>query len=175
MHDLTILLVGVIVGLALGVIVSAVRRTPVVGGPAPMAPEVRESRGAEAAAAASERAAAIEPILAADEGVAAEAEAIPPGAADLTVSPTGIPGETRLRYSKTFVKRRIETRVTPDGIAITVDGTTYHGIDEIPDPATRDQVRKTLEALPEQVTDPVLRAKVEGELEALGITPDPRA
>jgi len=58
---------------------------------------------------------------------------------------------------------------------VTVDGTTYHGIDEIPDPATREQVRNTLEGLPAQVTDPVLRAKVEGELEALGITPDPHA
>jgi hypothetical protein len=133
MHDLTILLVGVMVGLGLGVIVSAVRRTPVVGGPA--APE----------------------------------------ATDLTVVPTGIPGQTKLRYSKTFVKRRIEMRVEPDGIAVTVDGTTYHGIDEIPDPATREQVRHTLEGLPAQVTDPVLRAKVEGELEALGITPDPHA
>jgi len=66
MHDLTILLVGVIVGLGLGVIASAVRRTPVVGGPAPIAQEVRESRSAEEAAAASERAASIEPILAAD-------------------------------------------------------------------------------------------------------------
>ena len=133
MHDLTILLVGVIVGLGLGVIVSAVRRTPVVGGPA--APE----------------------------------------ATDLTMLPTGIPGQTKLRFSKTFVKRRIETRVTPDGIAVTVDGTTYHGIDEIPDPATREEVRHTLEGLPAQVTDPVLRAKVEGELDALGVTPDPHA
>jgi len=123
MHDLTILLVGVIVGLGLGVIVSAVRRTPVVGGPA--APE----------------------------------------ATDLTMLPTGIPGHTK----------RIETRVTPDGIAVTVDGTTYHGIDEIPDPATREEVRHTLEGLPAQVTDPVLRAKVEGELDALGVTPDPHA
>jgi len=133
MHDLTILLVGVIVGLGLGVIVSAVRRTPVVGGPA--APE----------------------------------------ATDLTMLPTGIPGRTKLRYSNTFVKRRIETRVTPDGIAVTVDGATYHGIDEIPDPATREEVRHTLEGLPAQVTDPVLRAKVEGELDALGVTPDPHA
>ena len=133
MHDLTILLVGVIVGLGLGVIVSAVRRTPVVGGSA--APE----------------------------------------ATDLTMLPTGIPGQTKPRYSNTFVKRRIETRVTPDGIAVTVDGTTYHGIDEIPDPATREEVRHTLEGLPAQVTDPVLRAKVEGELDALGVTPDPHA
>ena len=133
MHDLTILLLGVIVGLGLGMLVSAIRRTPVVGGPA--APE----------------------------------------AADLTTLPTGVPGQTKLRFSKTFVKRRIETRVTPDGVVVSVDGTTYHGIDEIPDPATREQVRNTLEGLPAQVTDPVLRAKVEGELEALGITPEPHA
>ena len=166
MHDLTILLVGVVVGLALGVILSAVRRTPVVGGPAPIAPEIQESRYAEQPAAAVERAGAIEPILAEDAG------ATPPEAADLTMEPTGIPGQTKLRYTKSFVRRRIEARATPDGVVVTVDGTTYHGIDEIPDPATRDQVRKTLEGLPAQVTDPVLRSKVEGELEALGITPD---
>jgi hypothetical protein len=131
MHDLTILLVGVIVGLGLGLVVSAVRRTPVIGGPASMAPDVGES--------------------------------------------TEVPGQSGLRYSKTIVKRRIETRVTPDGVVVTVDGTTYHGIDEIPDPATREQVRKTLEGLPAQVTDPVLRAKVEGELEGLGINPEPHA
>jgi hypothetical protein len=153
-HDLTILLIGVIVGLGLGVIVSAVRRTLVVGGPVPMATDVRQSPSAE-------------------EALASNAEAMPPGGAELTALPTGIPGQTSLRFSKTFVKRRIETRVTPDGIVITVDGATYHAIDEIPDPAARDQVRKTLASLPAGVTDPVLRAKVEGELEAIGITPDP--
>jgi hypothetical protein len=169
MHDLTILLLGVIVGLGLGVIVSVVRRTPVVGGPVPMDPNIDESRRAAEAAEAGEQVAAFEPMA------AANAEATPDSAADITMLPTGIPGQTKLRYSKTFVRRRIEARVTPDGVVITVDGTTYHGIDEIPDPATREQVRKTLEGLPAQVTDPVLRAKVEGELEALGITPDPPA
>ena len=167
MHDLTILLVGVIVGLGLGVIASAVRRTPVVGGPAPIAPEVRESRSAEEAAAASERAASIEPILAAD------AAAIPLGATDLTMVPTGIPGQTKFRYSKTFVKRRIEARVEPDGIAVTVDGTTYHGIDAIPDPATREQVRNTLAGTARAGHRPGPPGKVEGQLEALGITPPP--
>lgn len=175
MHDLVILLVGVIAGLALGVIVSAVRRTPVVGGPGPMAPDIREPRAADEAAAAGGALAAMEPILAAEAGGAADAGATPSEAGELTTLPTGTPGETRLRYSKTFVKRRIETRVTPDGVAVTVDGTTYQGIDQIPDPVTRDQVRKTLAELPAGVTDPVLRAKVEGELEALGITPDPKA
>jgi hypothetical protein len=169
MHDLTILLVGVVVGLGLGVILSAVRRTPIVGGPASAAPEIRESRYAEDATAGAERPSGMGPNLAEDAG------AIAPEAADLTMQPTGIPGQTKLRYTKTFVKRRIEARATPDGVVVTVDGTTYHGIDEIPDPATRDQVRSTLAGLPAQVTDPVLRSKVEGELEALGITPDPKA
>lgn len=169
MHDLTILLLGVIIGLVLGVVVSALRRTPVVGGPASIPPELRESRSTVEPAAAKDLAAAHEPNLAADSGP------IPIGAADLTTLPTGIPGQTRLRYSKTVVKRRIATTVTPDGIAVTVDGATYHGIDEIPDPATREQVRKTLAGLPAEVTEPVLRAKIEGELEGLGITPDPHA
>jgi hypothetical protein len=166
MHDLTILLLGVIVGLGLGVIVSAVRRTPVVGGPSPMTQEIRVARSDDGIGAGIEPGAAIEPIPTADPGVT------PTPAGDLSWFPTGIPGQRKLRFSKTFVRHRIETRVEPDGMSVTVDGTTYHGIDEIPDPATREHVRQTLSELSANVTDPVLRAKVEGELEALGITPE---
>lgn len=169
MHDLTILLLGVIVGLGLGVVISTLRRTPVVGGPLPMTNEIRASRSDDGIDAGIEPGAAIEPIRTADPG----ATAIPPDG--LSWFPTGIPGQKKLRFSKTIVKHRIETRVEPGGMSVTVDGTTYHGIDEIPDPATRERVRHTLGELSANVTDPVLRAKVEGELEGLGITPEPPA
>ena len=168
MHDLTILLLGVIVGLGLGVVISTLRRTPIVGGPLPMTNEIRASRS-DGIDAGLEPVAAIEPIPTADP----EATAIPPDG--LSWFPTGIPGQKKLRFSKTIVKHRIETRVEPGGMSVTVDGITYHGIDEIPDPATRERVRQTLGELSANVTDPVLRAKVEGELEGLGITPEPPA
>jgi hypothetical protein len=169
MHDLAILLLGVIVGLGLGVVISTLRRTPIVGGPLPMTNEIRASRSDDGIDAGIEPVAAIEPIPTADP----EATAIPPDG--LSWFPTGIPGQKKLRFSKTIVKHRIETRVEPGGMSVTVDGTTYHGIDEIPDPATRERVRQTLGELSANVTDPVLRAKVEGELEGLGITPEPPA
>jgi hypothetical protein len=166
MHDLTILLLGVIVGLGLGVVISTLRRTPIVGGPLPMTNEIHASHSDDGIGAGVEPAAAIEPIPPADAG------ATPIPADGLSLLPTGIPGQRKLRFSKTIVKHRIETRVEPGGMSVTVDGTTYHGIDEIPDPGTRERVRQTLADLSANVTDPVLRAKVEGELEALGITPE---
>jgi hypothetical protein len=168
MHDVAILLLGVIVGLGLGVVISALRRTPVVGGPPPMTNEIRESRSEDGIDAGVEAtaSAAIEPIPTADAG------ATPTPSDGLSWLPTAIPGQKKLRFTKTFVKHRIETRVEPGGMSVTVDGTTYHGIDEIPDPETREHVRQTLGELSANVTDPVLKAKVEGELEALGITPE---
>jgi hypothetical protein len=134
-----------------------------------MTDEIRASRRDDGIGAGVEPGVAIEPIPSADAG----ATAVPPDG--LSWFPTGIPGQKKLRFSKTIVKHRIETRVEPGGMSVTVDGTTYHGIDEIPDPATRERVRQTLGELSANVTDPVLRAKVEGELEGLGITPEPPA
>jgi hypothetical protein len=101
----------------------------------------------------------------------ASAEAAPP---DLAIRPGTSVGVDRkgLHVTQTKVVRRVATRLEPGGrLTVTVDGQDYHRLEDIPDPATRDQVRATLESLPGQVTDPALREKVEGELHDAGIDP----
>lgn len=118
-------------GFVLARVISAMRRTPVVGEPVVRAP-------AEATAA---------------------------------WTPEGRPG---IHLSKT-IAHRIKARVEQGGLTISVDDQTYHSLDEIPDAATREMLRKTLQEAPAQVTDPAKRAKVEAELESLGIKPDQEA
>jgi hypothetical protein len=70
------------------------------------------------------------------------------------------------------VERRIETKLTPDGMTITVDGETFHRLEDIPDHALADRVRQLLVTLPGSVEDPMERARIEGELHDAGIDPD---
>jgi hypothetical protein len=76
-------------------------------------------------------------------------------------------GPTRIE-----VERRIETKLTPAGMTITVDGETFHRLEDIPDPALADRVRQLLVTLPSSVEDPAARSKIEGELRDAGIDPD---
>ena len=72
------------------------------------------------------------------------------------------------------IQRRIETKVTPEGMTITVDGETFHRLEDIPDHAVADQVRQLLETLPGSVEDPAARANIESELHDVGIDPPDR-
>jgi hypothetical protein len=76
-------------------------------------------------------------------------------------------GPTRIE-----VERRIETKLTPEGMTITVDGQTFHRLEDIPDHALADRVRQLLVSLPSSVEDPAARAKIEDELHDAGIDPD---
>jgi hypothetical protein len=70
------------------------------------------------------------------------------------------------------VERRIETKLSPEGMTITVDGETFHRLEDIPDHALADRVRQLLVTLPGSVEDPMARARIEGELHDVGIDPD---
>lgn len=77
------------------------------------------------------------------------------------------------RSTKTII-RRVGARLDPSGqLTIDVDGQTYHRLEDVPDAATREQVRAVLAAVPAQVQDPDKRAKVEAELELAGIEDAP--
>jgi hypothetical protein len=67
------------------------------------------------------------------------------------------------------VKRRIETRLTPDGLTILVDGTEYHRLADIPDRTVADEVGDALAMAARSVTDPAVHAALDAELRAAGI------
>jgi hypothetical protein len=96
-----------------------------------------------------------------------------PGPALLEDSPgTSIQTTPQGLHLTRRIVRRIGTRLEPGGqLTITVDGATYHHLEDIPDAATRDQVRATLDGLPAQVSDEAMREKVVGELHDAGIEP----
>jgi hypothetical protein len=96
----------------------------------------------------------------------------PPGPPDSRSSVLGDLGRRAGFGSKRIeIERRIETRLTPEGMTITVDGETFHRLEDIPDHAVAEQVRQLLVTLPSSVEDPTERAKIEGELQDVGIDP----
>jgi hypothetical protein len=70
--------------------------------------------------------------------------------------------------------RRIETKLTPDGTTITVDGKEFHRLEDIPDPAVAEEVREFLTKTTDAVKDPAMRAELEKELHDAGIEPEGR-
>jgi hypothetical protein len=78
------------------------------------------------------------------------------------------PGSSATRSK---VVRRIEARIEPSGhLAITVDGQVYRRVEDLPDPATRDEVAAILRALPSEAPS-TMRDKVAAELRDAGIEP----
>jgi hypothetical protein len=59
----------------------------------------------------------------------------------------------------------------PGHESITVNGQTFRDLDEIPDPALREQVHSLMTAAGATITDPTVRQKFEQELEDVGIEP----
>jgi len=154
-QDLPIFVAGVIVGIVLAGAAFLIRGRSVgsLGATAADGPasEVRSPSGAPAASADAPLAAL---------GIEPESS-----------SGFGRPG---LHLTRTKVVRRVAARLKPGGrLTVTVDGQEYHRLEDIPDPAARDQVRTILESLPAQAGDPALREKIEGELQDAGIDPDP--
>jgi hypothetical protein len=84
----------------------------------------------------------------------------------------GFARRTGIGPGRIEVERRIEAKLTPDGMTITVDGETFHRLEDIPDQAAAERVRQLLVTLPSSVEDPTARAKIEGELHDVGIDPD---
>ncbi|HEX5451909.1 MAG TPA: hypothetical protein VFW86_05920 [Candidatus Limnocylindrales bacterium] len=88
---------------------------------------------------------------------------------------TDAEGRHGLHLTRRIV-HRISTRLEPDGsLTITADGQTYRRPEDIPDAATREQVRAILTSLPNSVQDPKARDRVVAELQAAGIEPAPPA
>jgi hypothetical protein len=83
----------------------------------------------------------------------------------------GRPGPTHhpLHFTHQVVKRRIETRITPEGLTIGVDGAEYHRLADIPDRETADEVREALAMALTTVTDPAAHATLEAELRGAGV------
>jgi hypothetical protein len=78
-----------------------------------------------------------------------------------------------LRIGRRIVERRIETRLDPAGLTVTVDGRTYRGLGDIPDDGLRGEVRESLTALTATIHDVKMRAEIEKELRQAGIEPGP--
>jgi hypothetical protein len=65
------------------------------------------------------------------------------------------------------VSEQMSIQVAPDGITVSLDGQTYHGLAALPS-ERRDEIRTLLRAMPETITDPTIRARVEEELRDVG-------
>jgi hypothetical protein len=77
----------------------------------------------------------------------------------------------RSRLGRRVVEQKIKAVVEPDGLTVDIDGQTYRHLEDIPDAALRERVRSLITGLPSSVTDPDLRARVEKELEDVGLEP----
>ena len=77
----------------------------------------------------------------------------------------------RLHIRREIVKRRIETRLSPDGLTIKVDDQEFDRLADIPDPVLAAEVRDLLAKLADSVTDPKTRAAIEQELRQAGVEP----
>jgi hypothetical protein len=66
------------------------------------------------------------------------------------------------------VSEQMSVQVAPDGLTISLDGQTYHGLAALP-PERRDEIRTLLHAMPETIKDPTIRARVEEELRDAGV------
>jgi hypothetical protein len=149
MAELPVFVAGLVAGVMLAAVAMMIRRRSVVDLGAGQQPAAAP-RSAESSSSASGEDAAVE----LGGGPSSSIEATPRG----------------FRLSRTKVLRRISARLEPGGtLNVTVDGVDYHRLEDIPDEATRDQVRGILKSLPGQVADPAARAKVENELRDAGI------
>ena len=103
---------------------------------------------------------------------------VSPGANTLAASATegslGVrpAGEERgLHIRREIVRSKTVTRLTPDGLSITINGEEFHRLADIPDHLLADRVRETLALAAKSITDPKMRASVEQELRDAGIEP----
>jgi hypothetical protein len=90
-----------------------------------------------------------------------------------TVAPTADSpaGSGPLHLTRTFVGHRARTVVTTEGIKVEVDGKSYASLDEIPDTALRENLRKVLAEAPAAVHDAAMKERLIRELHAVGIEP----
>jgi hypothetical protein len=65
------------------------------------------------------------------------------------------------------VSEQMSIQVAPDGLTVSLDGQTYHGLAALPS-ERRDEIRTLLRAMPETITDPTIRARVEEDLRDAG-------
>jgi hypothetical protein len=80
-------------------------------------------------------------------------------------------GSGPLHLTRTFVGHRARTVVTTEGIKVEVDGKSYASLDEVPDQALRENLRKVLAESPAAVPDPAMKERLIRELHAVGIEP----
>jgi MFS superfamily sulfate permease-like transporter len=96
----------------------------------------------------------------------------PEGDGDLQLDAPATIDSRGMHLTQTKVVRRVGARLEPGGrLTVTVDEKEYHRLEDVPDEATREQVRTILSTLPSQTTDPAMRAKIETELHDAGIEP----
>lgn len=156
MDALPAFVAGIAVGLVLAAALAWIRRG-----------SVTDLNASSVAATGARPPASASPDPSPDASSDASPGPVPDPAADaglaLQRTPTGFRATRRIVH-------RISTRLDPrDGLTIEADGQTYHRLEDVPDPATREQVRSILASLPGEIADPGQRDRVEAELREAGI------
>jgi hypothetical protein len=149
MSELPTFVAGLIVGLALGLVIARVRQTETVGSKA-FSKTVSGSRSTNSRQA-------VTPTTVRPDGRRLGL------LARLDSDLAGLERDER----HVVVSEQMSIQVTPDGLTISLGGQTYHGLAALP-PEKRDEIRTLLRAMPDTITDPTIRARVEDELRDAG-------
>jgi hypothetical protein len=146
--ELPVFIAGLIVGLVLGLGIARLRKTTTLGAITMSPPASRASTGV--AATTTDEA---KPAIPGRQGLLTRL------ASDLA----GMEDDER----HVVISEQTSIRIMPDGLTITIDGQTYHGLAAVP-ADRRDEIRAYLRQMPESIKDPELRAMVEQDLRDAG-------